>query len=95
MLNRVKTRQRVCLAQILWVHQIGLSKYYVVVFGFLQGADVNNFDLTIGGHMCNKTIDARGNINMALWVVIVDEPCDQQILVEIMALNGSSSVGVI
>ncbi|WP_347837091.1 hypothetical protein [uncultured Planktomarina sp.] len=45
--------------------------------------------------MCNKTIDARGNINMALWIVIVDEPCDQQVLVDILAFNGSSSVGVI
>lgn len=45
--------------------------------------------------MCNKTIDARGDINMALWIVIVDEPSDQQVLVEIMALHGSGSVGVI
>ena len=95
MLNRVKTRQRVCLTQILCIHQIGLTKCYVFVFGFWQGADVNNFDLTIGGHMCNKTIDARGDINMALWIVIVDEPSDQQVLVEIMAPHGSGSVGVI
>ena len=95
MLNRVKTRQRVCLTQILWIHQIGLTKCYVFVFGFWQGADVINFDLTIGGHMYNKTIDARGDISMSLWIVIVDEPCDQQVLVEIMTFNGSGSVGVI
>ncbi len=69
MLNRVNTRQRICVTQILWTHQIGLTKYYFFVFGFWQGADVNNFDLTIGDHMCNKTIYARGDINMALWIV--------------------------
>jgi hypothetical protein len=45
--------------------------------------------------MCNKTIHARGDVNMALWIVVVDEPCDQQVLMDIMALNGSGSVGVI
>jgi hypothetical protein len=45
--------------------------------------------------MYNKTIDARGDISMSLWIVIVDEPCDQQVLVEIMTFNGSGSVGVI
>jgi len=95
MLNRVKTGQRVCLTQILRIHQISLTKCDVFEFGFWQGADVNNFDPTIGGHMCNKTIHAGGDINMALWIVVVDEPCDQQVLMDIMALNGSGSVGVI
>ena len=83
------------LTQILWIHQISLTQFDVFMFRIWQGVDVNSFDLTIGGHMCNKSIDARGYINTALWIVVVDEPCDQQVLMEIMALTGFGSVGVI
>ena len=95
MLNRMQTRQRTCLTQTLWIHQINLTEFDVFMFRIWQGADVNSFDLTIGGHTCNKSIDARGDINMALWIVVVDEPCDQQVLMEIMAITGFDSVGVI
>ena len=91
----MQTRQRTCLTQTLWIHQINLTEFDVFMFRIWQGADVNSFDLTIGGHMCNKSIDARGYINTALWIVVVDEPCDQQVLMEIMALTGFGSVGVI
>ena len=95
MLNRVKTGQRVCLTQILRIHQISLTKCDVFEFGFWQGADVNNFDLTIGGHMRDKAINTRSDINMAFGIVVVDDPCDQQASMEIMALTGFGSVGVI
>ena len=91
----MQTRQRTCLIQILWIHQINLTEFDVFMFRIWQGADVNSFDLTIGGHTCNKSIDARGDINMALWIVVVDEPCDQQVLMEIMAITCFRSVGEI
>ena len=91
----MQTRQRTCLTQTLWIHQINLTEFDVFIFRIWQGADVNSFDLTIGGHTCNKSIDARGDINMALWIVVVDELCDQQVLMEIMAITCFGSVGVI
>ena len=91
----MQTRQRVCLTQILGIHQVSLTEFDVFMFRIWQGAHVNHFDLTIAGHMRDKAINTRGDINMAFGIVVVDDPCDQQVLMEIMALTGFGSVGVI
>jgi hypothetical protein len=45
--------------------------------------------------MRDKAINTRSDINMAFGIVVADDPCDQQVLMEIMALTGFGSVGVI
>jgi hypothetical protein len=57
------------------------------------GANVEDFDRTKGGYVCDKTIHPRADINMATGVAFKNLSCNQKILMEIGSRSATRCFG--